>query len=171
MSTVSSARRQKCIYLYTELSLIRLWIQLLRQSSEPLHVVSLHPRSTAQLERLGDDFLVCLHILHSAWFDCGYKFCVRWRSSHSSYVVADSVSQGIVRLFGSSERSPSSKAPSDGVFVVRRETLLVPRIFWSISCTRAADSAEELAEGRRRRLAEFHGVAKPIFGCKQIPCV
>ena len=30
-----------------------------------------------------------------AWFDCGYKFCVSlrsfWRSSHSSYVVIDSV--------------------------------------------------------------------------------
>ena len=137
--------------------------------------VAARPRSTAQLERLGDDFLVCLHILFSAWFDCGYKFCVTlrsfWRSSHSSYVVVDSVYRGIVRLFGSPERSTSSEAPADGVFVVRRETLLVARVFSSNSCFHAVDSAEEIEEGRRRRLAEFHGVAKPIFGFKQSPCV
>ena len=38
-------------------------------------------------------------------------------------------------------RHTSSEAPSDDVFVARRETMLVPRLFWSNSCLLLAPNA------------------------------
>ena len=77
-------------FLYSALSLVRMWIHALRQSTVLI-------------------FLVCLRSQRSAWFDCGFMRCVSLRgfSGRISHVF---LREGLRRPFHSAQADPHGPA-------------------------------------------------------------